>query len=54
MFRTSEFSAWDAEGLPVKDKEGKELSKGASKKVKKEWEKQKKLFDEYSKSAGKA
>ena len=54
MFRTAEYSAWDAEGLPVKDKEGKELSKGASKKVKKEWEKQKKLFDEYSKSAGKA
>ena len=52
MFKTAEFSAWDIDGLPVKDKEGKDLSKGASKKLKKEWEKQKKLYDEYVKSAG--
>lgn len=54
MFRTPEYTEWDADGLPVKDKEGKELSKGAGKKVKKEWEKQKKLFEEYMKGAGKA
>jgi cysteinyl-tRNA synthetase len=52
MFKTAEYTAWDIDGLPLKDKEGKELSKGASKKVKKEWEKQKKLYDEHLKSAG--
>lgn len=50
MFKTAEYTAWDVDGLPLKDKEGKELSKGASKKVKKEWEKQKKLYDEHLKS----
>lgn len=52
LFKTAEWSAWDDEGLPVRDAEGKELSKGASKKVKKEWEKQRKLFEEYAKSGG--
>ena len=41
MFRTDEYSAWDAEGLPTKDKEGKEIAKNRSKKLRKEWEKQK-------------
>ncbi|KAJ4314461.1 cysteinyl-tRNA synthetase [Neodidymelliopsis sp. IMI 364377] len=52
MFKTAEYSAWDMDGLPLKDKEGKEISKGASKKLKKEWEKQKKLNDEHLKTVG--
>lgn len=43
MFRTSEYSEWDAEGLPTKDAEGKELAKSRGKKLKKEWDRQKKL-----------
>jgi cysteinyl-tRNA synthetase len=45
MFRTSEFSAWDEEGLPVKDAEGKEVAKSRGKKLRKEWERQKKLHE---------
>ena len=51
MFRTAEYSAWDDEGLPTKDAKGEEVTKGKSKKLKKEWEKQKKLFEEHAKSA---
>ena len=45
MFRTSEFSAWDEEGLPTKDAEGKDVAKSRSKKLKKDWERQKKLHE---------
>ncbi|KAF1345965.1 tRNA synthetases class I (C) catalytic domain-containing protein [Delphinella strobiligena] len=45
MFRTSEFSAWDEEGLPTKDAEGKDIAKSRSKKLKKDWERQKKLHE---------
>lgn len=45
MFRTSEFSAWDAEGLPTKDAEGKDVAKSRSKKLKKDYERQKKLHE---------
>jgi cysteinyl-tRNA synthetase len=51
MFKTDEYSAWDADGLPTKDNKGEEVTKGKSKKLKKEWEKQKKLFEEYTKGA---
>ena len=47
MFRTSEYSAWDEEGMPLKDAEGKEVAKSRSKKLKKEWERQKKLHEDY-------
>jgi cysteinyl-tRNA synthetase len=50
MFRSDEWSAWDADGVPTKDREGKDVSKGASKKMRKEWEKQRKLFDEFAKA----
>eukprot|EP01064_Diplonema_japonicum_P005037 TRINITY_DN1333_c6_g1_i1.p1 TRINITY_DN1333_c6_g1~~TRINITY_DN1333_c6_g1_i1.p1 ORF type:complete len:751 (+),score=207.01 TRINITY_DN1333_c6_g1_i1:26-2254(+) len=36
------YSAFDGEGVPTHDEKGTELSKGAVKKLKKEWEKQKK------------
>ncbi|KAL1297761.1 hypothetical protein AAFC00_006298 [Neodothiora populina] len=45
MFRTSEFSAWDDEGLPTKDAEGKDVAKSRSKKLKKDYERQKKLHE---------
>jgi cysteinyl-tRNA synthetase len=54
MFRTDEYSAWDEEGMPTKDKEGSDVPKGRVKKLRKEWEKQKKLFEEHLKSAGAA
>ncbi|KAI9890305.1 MAG: hypothetical protein M1814_004215 [Vezdaea aestivalis] len=42
MFRTAEYSAWDKQGLPTHDREGKELTKSRQKKLCKEWEAQKK------------
>ena len=51
MFRTEEYSAWDEEGLPTKDREGADVPKGKTKKLKKEWEKQKKLYEEHLKGA---
>ncbi|EGP85470.1 unnamed protein product [Zymoseptoria tritici ST99CH_3D1] len=45
MFRTSEYSEWDEEGLPTKDKEGVEVAKSRGKKLRKEWERQKKLHE---------
>ena len=47
MFRTSEYSEWDAEGLPTKDAEGNEVAKSKSKKLRKDWERQKKLHEAY-------
>lgn len=45
MFRTDEFTAWDQDGVPTKDSEGKDLSKNCVKKLKKDWERQKKLHE---------
>ena len=42
MFRTSEYTAWDDEGFPLKDAEGEELTKSRGKKLKKDYEQQKK------------
>ncbi|OQO15208.1 hypothetical protein B0A48_00591 [Cryoendolithus antarcticus] len=50
MFKTDEYSEWDAEGMPTKDKEGKEIAKSASKKLKKRWEVQKKAHEVWLKS----
>ncbi|EJS42071.1 YNL247W [Saccharomyces arboricola H-6] len=48
MFKNvSLYSAWDEQGLPTKDKEGNEITKSMTKKLKKQWEQQKKLHDEY-------
>ena len=41
------YSAWDAMGLPTKDKEGNDLSKSKRKACEKEYEKQRKLHEEY-------
>jgi len=50
MFKDDRFSAWDAEGLPTKTKEGEEVPKSSLKKLKKDWEKQKKAHDEWKKT----
>lgn len=40
-------SVWSLQGLPTHDNEGKELSKGQAKKLKKLFEAQEKLYKEY-------
>ncbi|WPH03873.1 Hypothetical protein R9X50_00675600 [Acrodontium crateriforme] len=45
MFKTAEFSDWDADGLPTKDAQGNEVAKSRSKKLKKDWERQKKAHE---------
>ncbi|KAK0103189.1 hypothetical protein ONS95_014985 [Cadophora gregata] len=47
MFRDERFSAWDADGMPTKTKEGEDVPKSALKKLKKEWDRQKKMHDEW-------
>lgn len=48
--QTDLYSAWDEEGVPTHDAAGEKLSKSAYKKLKKDWEKQKQLFDASNKS----
>lgn len=45
MFKTTEFSAWDEDGLPTKDAAGEPVNKSRSKKLRKEWERQKKAHE---------
>ena len=39
------YSAFDDKGIPTADKDGEPLSKSLIKKLKKEWDKQKKLYE---------
>ena len=48
LFRTSEYSEWDVEGLPLKDVDGGEITKSRAKKLRKDWERQKKLHEAWS------
>ncbi|KAF5355446.1 hypothetical protein D9758_006390 [Tetrapyrgos nigripes] len=41
------YSSWDDSGLPLTDGEDKEISKNAMKKIRKEWETQKKLHEDF-------
>ena len=41
------YSTWDDEGIPLTDPEGRELSKNQVKKVRKLWEDQRKLHQEF-------
>lgn len=52
MFRTAEYSAWDEEGLPVRDARGEEVPKSRVKKLRKEWDRQKKAHEEWLRSQG--
>ncbi|KAI5844738.1 tRNA synthetases class I (C) catalytic domain-containing protein [Tricharina praecox] len=45
MFRTPEWSEWDADGMPTKDAKGEEVTKSRSKALKKLWDRQKKAHD---------
>ena len=47
MFKTEEYSQWDANGLPVKDAAGEEITKSKGKKLKKEWDRQNKLHEDW-------
>ncbi|KAI0398335.1 cysteinyl-tRNA synthetase [Xylariaceae sp. FL0594] len=48
MFKGDErYSEWDAEGMPTKLKDGSEVPKAQLKKLKKEWDRQKKAHGEY-------
>ncbi|KNG81299.1 cysteinyl-tRNA synthetase, partial [Aspergillus nomiae NRRL 13137] len=47
MFRTNEYSAWDDEGLPTRDAAGEEIAKSRAKKLRKDWERQKKLHEQW-------
>jgi cysteinyl-tRNA synthetase len=47
LLRTKEFLEWDEKGVPVKDKEGNDVSKSKKKQYEKEIEKHKKLHEEY-------
>lgn len=53
MFRTDEFSAWDEDGLPTKDAKGEDVAKSRSKKLRKDWERQKKKHELWLRSGGK-
>jgi cysteinyl-tRNA synthetase len=49
MFKGDErFSEWDEEGMPTKMKDGSEVPKSQLKKLRKDWERQKKLWEEYN------
>ncbi|KAJ3521415.1 hypothetical protein NM208_g13297 [Fusarium decemcellulare] len=47
MFKTSEYSEWDENGIPTVDTVGSVLSKNRRKKLVKEWENQKKRHEEW-------
>lgn len=50
MFKTEEFSAWDDDGVPTRDSAGNEITKSRGKKLRKDWERQKKLHEAWVKS----
>lgn len=50
MFKTNEFSEWDADGLPTKDASGNEITKSRGKKLRKDWARQKKLHEAWIES----
>ncbi|KAL8377981.1 hypothetical protein RB595_008594 [Gaeumannomyces hyphopodioides] len=53
MYRSDEkYSEFDADGVPTKMKDGSEVTKSALKKLRKDWEKQKKANDDYVKKQG--
>ncbi|KAH6618294.1 tRNA synthetases class I (C) catalytic domain-containing protein [Chaetomium sp. MPI-SDFR-AT-0129] len=50
----TKYLEWDAEGLPTKLADGSEVPKSQTKKLKKDWDRQKKLHDEYLAKFGSA
>lgn len=45
IFRTNEYSVWDEEGMPTHDAAGEEITKSRAKKLRKDWERQKKAHE---------
>lgn len=45
MFRTNEYNAWDTDGIPTHDAAGEEINKSRAKKLRKDWERQKKAHE---------
>lgn len=50
MFRSEEYSAWDADGVPTRERSGGEFPKSKRKKLQKDWERQKKLHEAWLKT----
>lgn len=50
IFRNEEYSEWDEQGIPIRDKSGGEVTKSQRKKLAKEWERQKKLHEGWLKN----
>lgn len=49
IFKTAEFGEWDENGIPTKDAKGEEVAKSKRKKLVKDWERQKKLHEDWLK-----
>jgi cysteinyl-tRNA synthetase len=49
MFRTDEFGAWDAEGVPTKLKGGEDVPKSRRKKLEKDWKAQNAAHEKWKK-----
>lgn len=47
MFKTEEYTKWDANGFPLKGVAGEEITKSKGKKLKKEWDRQNKLHEDW-------
>ena len=47
MFKTDEYSAWDEDGVPTKDRDGEEITKSRGKKLRKDWDRQKKFHESW-------
>ena len=48
MFKTGPYAAFDADGVPTQNDKGEPLPKSQFKKLKKQWEAQKKAFEKAS------
>lgn len=47
LFKNEDYSAWNEDGIPTKDKDGNELTNSKTKKLKKQREHQKRLHDQW-------
>ena len=51
MFRTADWADWDDEGVPLREKDGTEVTQSKRKKLRKDWERQKKAHEAWLASA---
>lgn len=45
MYKTADYSAWDTDGLPINDARGEKIKNSKAKKLKKDWDRQKRLHE---------